>query len=273
MIQYTMTSFNKFLIPITIVILIFMGYLVYLLNSTQHHNQTLNRLETIYTLTQNLLEQQMQHALSLSILLANDSELKQSYMQNDREGLYEILSQKLAMQNLNYEVQIHDKHLRTYLRSWDNTIVGEDLAIFRQGLVQVSQSQEPQVSIELGKRLNIKAISPIFDKQNYIGSVEVIVGFEELQQMLYAQNAHLYILLEQKHLDIATATSENPRVSNFVVANFNSNEKYLNHLENSNLSALDIYGFIIQESFALSYFTIYDSSAQSLGYIITIIEV
>jgi len=37
----------------------------------------------------------------LSILLANDNELKQSYIQNDRKTLDTLLTQKLATQNLN----------------------------------------------------------------------------------------------------------------------------------------------------------------------------
>ncbi|MGM0624048.1 MAG: cache domain-containing protein, partial [Campylobacterota bacterium] len=244
-----------------------------LLNSTQTNAQQINRLENVHNLTQTLLNQQMQYALSMSMLLADDGNLKEAYIQKDREKTYRILTQKLLKQNISYDVQIHDKQLKTFLRSWDKDAVGEALSSFRVGLVEVKKTQEPQVSLELGKRLNIKAISPIFDKGAYIGSVEVIVGFASLQQMLQDQGTNLYILLHQKYLDIARDTRNNPQVGNYIVANFDAKQTHLNALENSNLNDLDIYGYIIKENIAFSYFAIYDSSGTELGYIITTIEV
>jgi len=264
---------NQIIIILTLPVIAFMVYLAYLLNSTQRYNDTIEKLENIHTLTQSLLEQQMRHALSLSMFLANDKELVQSYLNDDRQRSFEIVSQKLATQHIAYDVQIHDANLKTYLRSWDKNKTGEALGGFRSGLVQVRNTQKPQASIELGKRLNIKAIAPIFDLKGYAGSVEVILGFENLQEMLNKQNAYLYILLDTKYLDIAVDTVQNPKVGEYVVANFRYNPQFLSVLENSDIQNFDVYGFSLRGEFALSYFTIYDNNAEKLGYMITLIEV
>lgn len=268
-----MNKVNKIIIPLTVPILLFIGYFSYLLKTTQTYHDTVERLENVYNLTQTLLNQQKEHALSLSILLANDAQLKQSYLNNDTNKSFSLLHQKLALQNIRYDVQIHNKNLQTYLRSWDKAKKGEKLAEFRKGLVKVKQTNQPQVSIELGKRLNIKAISPMFNNNTYIGSIEVILGFENLQKMFWAQNANLYVLLDKKYLNIALDTVQNPKIGDFVIANFTYNQKHLQKLENSNLHSLNEYGFIYKNDYAYSYFSIYDDDKRKLGYIITFIEV
>lgn len=118
----------------------------------------------------------------------------------------------------NIDVQIHTKNLEVFTRSWEDKDFGLKLESFREGLVKVKNTKEPYVSSELGKRFNIKAIAPIFDKNSvFIGSVEVIVDFSFLIERLKAFGIGSIVLLETKYLDIAKYHNNNKVLENFVV--------------------------------------------------------
>ena len=104
----------------------------------------------------------------------------------------------------NLQVQIHTKDLKVFVRSWEDKDSGLSLESFRKGLVKVKETKEPYVSNELGKRFNIKAIAPIFNKSGeYIGTIEVIMDYSDLKNRLKYMGIDIIALLEKEYLQIA----------------------------------------------------------------------
>ena len=166
-----------------------------------------------------------------------------------------------------------DANLRTYLRSWDFAIQNVPLASFRQGLVQVKALKKPLVSIEVGKRLNIKAISPILKNGEFQGSIEVIESFEHLRKKLWEQGYALFVLLDKKYLNIATTLKNHPSLSDtFVVVNTLYDANAFNSLKNEDLGKLQTYGYFMQDKFSFGYFQIKNFKNETLGYIVVGIE-
>ncbi|NVJ53765.1 MAG: hypothetical protein HWD90_08705 [Campylobacteraceae bacterium] len=267
--RYLNSKPNKYLLIILFITSFFVVLIFYFLNNLNNSNNLLNKLENSLTTTKNLFEEQKRYALSLAILLSEDKEIINSFKKQDRQESFEIVNRKIKslkqLQDSNFEIQIHNKNLTTYLRSWDINIKDVPLASFRQGLVKVKESKQPLVSIELGKRLNIKAISAIIEDNKYLGSIEAIIDFEYLSKELKKKGYKLFVLLNKKYLNIANELKNNDKISNYILVN-NTNIDYLKGL---NLDSLEDYGYVSNKNFSFAYFSYYDLQNNHLGYIFT----
>lgn len=261
---------NKYLLILFLITLCFIIFIFYLLTNINNNEKLVSKLENSLILTKNNFEEQKKYALSLAILLSEDKEINDSFLKKDREESFKIVNKKISLlkqqQNSNFEVQIHNKDLSTYIRSWDLSIKDIPLASFRHGLVKVKETKEPSVSIELGKRLNIKAITPFIHNNKFIGSIEVIIGFEQLTKELNKKGYDIYILLNNKYLNIANKLKDNKKVQNFTIVNKNHlNTNIFNHIK---LDILKDYGYFTDENLAFSYFSFYSLKREKLGYVI-----
>ncbi len=166
---------------------------------------------------------QKQHALSLAILFSKNQNIITLLKNNQRKklkkelnNLLQIISNYANIKNI--QIQVHTKDLKVFVRNWEDKDTGLNLKSFRKGLVKVKQTKQPYVSNELGKRLNIKAISPVFDeKKKYIGSIEVIMDYSELQKRLQLVGIESLALLDAKFLNIAKYHKNNKKLHQYVV--------------------------------------------------------
>ena len=260
---------NKYLFIIILIASFTIFFIFYCLNNINNNNNLINKLENALTTTKNLFEEQKRYALSLSILLSEDKTIIDSFIKKDRKKSFQIVNTKIntlkQLQNSKLDIQIHNKDLTTYIRSWDIDIKNLDLASFRQGLLKVSKEKTPIVSIELGERLNIKAISPIIKNNKYLGSVEAIIDFEYLSHELSKKGYELFVLLDKEHLNIASELKNNKKIGNYILVN----EANINHLNNLNLEKIKDYGYISNNDYSFVYFSYYDFDNKHLGYIFT----
>ena len=260
-----------------VLVLLVAFYFLYSLKQSYDRKETIHSLDNALFLTRNLLEDEQQHALSLSLLLSQDKPLLEAFYQDDRKKAFEIINQKTKslqkMQGYRFEVQLHNKNLYTYLRSWNYAVKDVPLASFRKGLVLVKQHKTPLVSIEVGKRLNIKAISPIMKNGNFEGSIEVIENFEHLRKTLADHGYALLILLDKKYLDIATTLRQHPIVfDQFVLVNDSYDKHSFHSLKNSDLKKLKKSGYFTQDTYAFAYFAIKNYENKNLGYFFVVLE-
>jgi len=266
--KFSYSKLSQYILTIFILAIILLSFIFYTLSKLNTNEDVLTQLEDGLIITKNLLDEQQRYALSLSILLAQDKEIISSFKEKNRLKSFDIVNEKLKLlkdiQNSKVDVQIHNKDLTTYIRNWDINKKDIPLESFRQGLVQVYKTKKPLVSIELGKRLNIKAISPIVSKDQMIGSIETIVGFEHLTQQIKQRGFELYVLLDKKYLNIATNLVKNPTLENYVLVNKNN----INNLKDLTLSSLNDFGYISNNNMLFSYFSYYDLKQKKLGYIL-----
>ncbi|MGB7403320.1 MAG: cache domain-containing protein [Arcobacter sp.] len=257
---------SKYFLFISLLALVLVSFIFYILLNINNQKKLISNLENSLAITKNLLEEEKRYALSLSILLSQDEELINAYESNNRKKAFDIVNKKInglkKLQNSLFEVQIHTKELNTYLRSWDFSKKDIPLSSFREGLVKVKKENKPLVSIELGKRLNIKAISPILRNGKFICSIEVIIGFDYLEKELKDKGYNLDILLNNKYLNIATTLKNNPKIGEFTLVN----KKILNTSFDTN--TLEDYGYFTDDDNAFSYFTYYSLNREKLGYFI-----
>ncbi|MBF7070903.1 cache domain-containing protein [Aliarcobacter butzleri] len=174
-------------------------------------------------LVQQELTNQKNQALSLAILFSKNQNIIDNLEQDKPKELKKEILKLLEIiktysnQN-NLQVQIHTKDLKVFVRSWEDKDSGLSLESFRKGLVKVKETKEPYVSNELGKRFNIKAIAPIFNKNGeYIGTIEVIMDYSDLKNRLKYMGIDIIALLEKEYLQIAKLHQNSEFLYDYVV--------------------------------------------------------
>ncbi|MCT7909217.1 chemotaxis protein [Arcobacter lacus] len=174
-------------------------------------------------LVQQELTNQKNQALSLAILFSKNQNIIDNLEQDKPKELKKEILKLLEIiktysnQN-NLQVQIHTKDLKVFVRSWEDKDSGLSLESFRKGLVKVKETKEPYVSNELGKRFNIKAIAPIFNKSGeYIGTIEVIMNYSDLKNRLKYMGIDIIALLEKEYLQIAKSHQNSAFLYDYVV--------------------------------------------------------
>lgn len=174
-------------------------------------------------LVQQELTNQKNQALSLAILFSKNQNIIDNLEQDKPKELKKEILKLLEIiktysnQN-NLQVQIHTKDLKVFVRSWEDKDSGLSLESFRKGLVKVKETKEPYVSNELGKRFNIKAIAPIFNKSGeYIGTIEVIMDYSDLKNRLKYMGIDIIALLEKEYLEIAKSHQNSEFLYDYVV--------------------------------------------------------
>jgi len=183
------------------------------------------------------ISHQKKYALSLAILFSKNQHIidalklnQPQQLKNELDNLLKTISEYTKLKNI--QIQVHTKNLKVFVRSWEDKDTGLNLTNFRHGLVKVKQTQQPFVSNELGKRFNIKAISPIFDGKEYIGSLEVIMDYSSLKERLKMADIEVLPLLNSKFLNIAKYHQNNKKLYNFVIIEKQYNENIYNTLFN-----------------------------------------
>ena len=225
-------------------IILFALFIAILLYFLYKYNNILNQktLDILVSnqiqIAQNELENQKNQALSLALMFSKNQDIIDNLSKNDNINLKKEILKLLEIiktyTNHNIDIQIHTKNLEVFTRSWEDKDFGLKLEDFRKGLVLVKNTKEPYVSSELGKRFNIKAIAPIFDKNDeFIGSLEVIVDFSYLLDRLKAFGITSLVMLEKQYLEIATNHKNSKKIDDFAIIQGEFNLALIESLNNN----------------------------------------
>lgn len=246
--------------------------MIYRANHNLYIEDAKNSVESVLGLTQELISHEKQLALSVSLILSQNEALKEGYLKNDRKLLFETLQKEIPkikhyLQIENLEVQLHTKDAKAYVRSWDFEDYGDDLSTFRKGISLLQQTKMPLVAIELGKRLNIKALCPIFDKNEFIGSLEIIISFDEVAQNLSAKKINFVILMDKELLEIGEWMKELQQIDGYVIVSNNCTSGCINSFMSNVSTPIMQQGFARSNGALFGFTPLFDIEAKQVGYI------
>ena len=265
-------TYKNFVIFFLIIIFILLFFLKKYNNIIQQ-NQIDILVSNNVELIQSEISNQKKYALSLAILFSKNQYIIDNLKNNNPKQLKDELNTLLASisqytKQQNIQIQVHTKDLKVFVRSWEDKDIGLNLSNFRKGLVKVKQSKQPFVSNELGKRFNIKAISPIFDKEKYIGSLEVIIDYSTIKERLQLAGIDVIPLLDSKFLNIAKYHQNNKKLYNYVIIEEKYNENLYNILLN-NKDVLSQKQFYYQiDDTIITFISLGSMDKETMGYLV-----
>lgn len=217
-----------------------------------------------------LISDEKKRATQIAVLLSKNEKIISGYINNDRKTIFDEL--QLVLESIKFQnsdetvdIQMHSSDLKSYVKSWNFDDFGTELKSFRKGILKLKETREPIVSIELGRRLNIKAIAPITKNQDFLGSVEVIFGFENIEKKMQEQKINFIVLLEKQYLKLAVDTKKFDSIDNYAQITQSCKNQCLKELKNNILKIDNLY--IKTDEFVFGFIPLYDISGQKLGFI------
>ncbi|MFK5881164.1 MAG: methyl-accepting chemotaxis protein [Sulfurospirillum sp.] len=242
-----MSIAKKMFIPIFIIWILFVSFLVsdyYLIYSSEKNKIYKQEIEKYLNFFRDEYKTRKDFSLLNSIMLSKNEFVVSGLLDGDRgyteKGLKNILN--LFNKNTTYKnlkIHIHDDSLHSFLRVWKPKKFGDDLSSFRKTIAEVKKTKKPLVAIELGRAgVVLRGIAPVVEQGTYIGSVEIMQGFNSIVADGSNDNLDVIILLKKNNLKIATLLKKAKSVGKYVLAVDKNkiNMKFLNELRGANIA-------------------------------------
>jgi len=266
-------NLKKTLVGIFIVVILGLVYGVFFYDAKSEEYQ-LGKLGDMLTGSlRGELKRQKDLSVSLALALANNEALSALIRSKDRQKAGFMLDNTMeSFENYDWPskfwIQIATPDFRVFLRSWDKSTYDDSLESIRKGLVIVKNSEKPFTSIELGKKLNIKAIVPIMHSNEYVGSLEVIKNFDEMVGFFKSKGVALFVLMDNKHLNIAEWMVDYPTLGEFVICHREYDKAVYEELRGENIYARAGYKTALGKNYFLAFEPLRDMDGQRLGFFV-----
>lgn len=217
------------------------------------------------------LDEEKEDALRFGMVLAYNSEIKQALLEEDDEAGFKTL--KLIMNNVKKHIhtlvraQIITADYEVFARSWDseNLYSGMPLDVYRSDLEYFKTHKGPRVSIEVGRRLGIKATVPIYEEDQLLGFVEVLQFFDASTDFFHKFGIDLYVLMDESYYNTAVLMQNNPTAAWYIVANRGYNMVNLKTLQRTDFRKLRKERVLLQENKYIFYEPMHNGEIETIG--------
>jgi len=228
-----------------------------------------NIMDQMRLTLQNQLKEDKMEDLRVALMLAKNQKLVDA-LENDDEDLgYKIISDiaKSIEENTGEKIrsQIITKELNIFARSWDDIYAGMPIGDYREDLKYFDTHKTPRTSIEVGRRLGIKATVPVYKDGNFLGFVESISFFKKITHFFQSIGVDLYVLLDVKYTDTAVLMMQNLSIGNYIIANTTYNYAHLQTLYTIDFKRLKLSGVVSKDSKYIFYENMRNGDGKIIG--------
>lgn len=263
---YTRKKGFIFLFFITILLI---GIVFFYFNSQVKEQKLDSVLDQCTIALEKKLKSEKMSALEMALTLSKNQHLIDALENMDEERGYAILSDimKTIQKHTGRYIraQILTSEYTIFARSWDDVYAGMPLEDYRQDLYYFQTHATPRTSIEVGRRLGIKATVPLFKEGRFLGFFEVIDFFESVTDYFRALGIDLYVLLDYQYYDRAILMQGNLVLHNHIIANINYNFSNLQTLKKIDFKELQANRIVQREGKYIFYETMYDGEGEAIG--------
>lgn len=245
-------------------------FLVFIYFRSEVQEQKINNIMDQMRLTLNSqLKVNQMDDLKMALLLSKNEGLVNA-LENDDEDLgYSLLSDIVLSikknTGIHIRAQIITNELNIFARSWDDIYAGMPIGDYRLDLKYFKTHKNPRASIEVGRRLGIKATVPIYKDGKFLGFVEVISFFKSITNFFSSLGVDLYVLLDVKQTDTAVLMSQNLTIDEYVLSNRNYNYSHIQTLKKLDFKKLKLNGVLHKDKKYIFYENMHNGDGKSIG--------
>lgn len=259
-----------FILPFIILIL-FLGWTVRLFD-TEVSWQVIDEVSDQLSLSlRTELKDEEEEALRFALILSENTGLRQALMSGDDENGFLLLKRMIdTVQNHTttlVRAQVITADSAVFARSWDsdNLFSGMPLDTYRRDLEDVALHHKPRSSIEVGRRLGIKATVPMYENDELIGFVEVLQFFDQSTDFFHKFGIDLYVLLDDRFYNTAVLMQSNPTVAWYLVGNRRYNSFNLKVLQRLDMKQLRKERVMLKENKYIFFEPMHSGEGDTIG--------
>ncbi len=237
------------------------------------YSQTKQRIDLFYT---QAIAEKASVGVSNAITLSFNDAIKESLATGNREIAINAVKDmgkkfKDDTKFKNIQIHLHDKEIKSFVRSWKPEEFGQDLSSFRHTIKEVHANKKAFAAIEVGdKGLSMRGLAPVFSKSGeFVGTVEFIQAFiSVIKDAKKDINASTLFLLKDQYAPIAKAYKDNPKYKNFLIAqDVDTIDKKLVE-EIASIDFEKIGDYYIGDDYYVSSRALKDFKGETIGYLV-----
>ena len=205
-----------------------------------------------------------------AVSISQNTVVKDALLTNNRDiAINSLKDISSGMKNgtpfKNIKVHIHDKNVHSFVRNWKPNKFGDDLSSFRATILEVKKTQKPLSAIEVGRAgLVMRGLSPIMKDNEYIGSLEFIMGFNSIVKDFKKSNQDLLVLMDGKYKR-GDALTDELKVQNYFISQKTIDKKFKVDASGIDFKLLKSKGIYINDHYFYTYVPIKDISGNEVG--------
>lgn len=217
------------------------------------------------------LKNEEEEALRIALVFSENDTIRHALANEDDEQAFLTLKRIIqSIQNNSSTIiraQIITADATVFARSWDseNLFSGMPLDTYREDLNDVITHRKPRASIEVGRRLGIKATVPMYANDTLLGFVEVLQFFDHSTDFFHKFGIDLYVLLDDSYYNTAVLMQNNPSVAWYLVANRRYNSANLKVLQRLNMQQLGKEQALLKENKYIFFEPMYNGAGKRIG--------
>lgn len=174
------------------------------------------------------IEDQKLSSLALAKLIGQNDGVQDCFIKDDRQECMDKISNIVSSLNSvsmykNIKIHLHTRDFKSYLRSWNFTRFGDDLASFRFLLKEADRIKAPVAGIENGiAGTFIRAISNVTKQGTKLGTIEVMLDFDHISGFFKEQGIDLFVLIDKNKTKIIRSIQADNLLDDYYVSNYTS---------------------------------------------------
>lgn len=256
--------------------MLFFGLIILFLYNksiSYEEEETLKKqMDSLLLTLHNKIEETTKVSLASSVILAKSPYVITCLSEQEREICLQYLLEirnSMAQANIfeNARLHLHTKEFKSFMRLWDyNNQTNDDLSTFRHALEKIKQNKQPTHGIEIGRHgMFMRAIAPVFNVNDYVGTIETVVDFKDLNAYFKKDGITLYVLMKNEYRPIANAITynENIMLNNYTIVNQEVNG--LNFIKEINFQGT---GYLKRGDYYVLYTPIVDINGEHIGFFV-----
>ncbi|AFL67616.1 cache domain-containing protein [Sulfurospirillum barnesii] len=230
------------------------------------------QMDSLLLTLHNKIKETTTISLASSVVLAKNPYIIACLKEQKKEpclGYLIEIKNTLALANVfdNARFHLHTKTFKSFMRLWDyDNQHNDDLSAFRHTLEKIKTTRTPMDGIEIGRHgIFLRAIVPVMDKNEYLGSFETVVDFKALNNYFNKDGVMFYVLMKKEYCAIANAVvyDETLMLDNYAIVNQSING--LHFIKEVNLQGT---GYIKKGDNYVLYTPITDINGENVGFFV-----
>lgn len=257
-------------------LMLFFGLVILFLYNksiSYEEEETLKKqMDALLLTLHNKIEETTKVSLASSVILAKSPYVVACLRTGEREQCLDYLigiKNTLALANVfeNARLHLHTKAFKSFMRLWDyNNQTNDDLSAFRHALEKIKETKHPVYGIEIGRHgMFMRAIAPVFHQESYLGTIETVVDFSDLNSYFKKDGVDLYVLMKNEYRSIVNAAIYNEKLmlDNYTIVNQEVNG--LHFIKEVNFQGT---GYLKRGDIYVLYTPIVDINGEHIGFFV-----
>ena len=172
-----------------------------------------------------MILQKQKATLAIALTMANDKSLSQEMSQYKiQKDYYKKLIESFKEHTLyqNIWIQILDTKGNSIYRSWTQR-KGDNLLDVRKDLQEIMKTKKISFSVSIGKYdLSLKAMVPVYDKDKFVGIIEVVSHFNSISKQLRLIDVESVVVVKEKYSKQLKYPFTNMFLDQYYIANMDA---------------------------------------------------